>query len=67
MVDDESTSDSDAKVCVAKWVDTLKDRPITCPFLKPNTGKKEEVKYTFDVSKCDKLFDVLVRGGDQTK
>jgi hypothetical protein len=63
MVDDEKTSDSDAKVCVAKWVDTLKDRPITCPFLKPNTGKKEEVKYTFDVSKCDKLFDVLVRGG----
>jgi hypothetical protein len=21
------------------------------------------VKYTFDVTKCDKLFDVLVKGG----
>jgi hypothetical protein len=57
--DDESTSDSDAKA----WVDNPRDRTITCPLLKPNTGKKEEVKYTFDVSKCDKLFDVLVRGG----
>jgi hypothetical protein len=26
-------------------------------------GKKDEVKYTFDVSKCDRLFDVLVRVG----
>jgi hypothetical protein len=31
--------------------------------LKPNTGRKEEVKYMFDVSKCDKLFDILVQGG----
>jgi hypothetical protein len=61
--DDESTSDSDAKACVTEWVDTPRDRTITCPLLKPNTGKKEEVKYTFDVSKCDKLFDVLVHGG----
>jgi hypothetical protein len=34
-----------------------------CSFLKPNTVKREKVKYTFDVSKCDKLFDVLVQGG----
>jgi hypothetical protein len=25
--------------------------------------KKDEVKFTFDVSKCDKIFDVLVQGG----
>jgi hypothetical protein len=43
MVDDESTSNSDTKVCVTEWVDTSKDWPITCPFLKPNTGKREEV------------------------
>jgi hypothetical protein len=38
-------------------------RHVTCPFLKPNAVKREEVKYMFDVSKCDKLFDVLVQGG----
>jgi hypothetical protein len=63
MIEDESASDDDAEVCVAEWVDTPKDKPITYPFLKPNVGKKEEVKYTFDVPKCDRLFDVLVRGG----
>jgi hypothetical protein len=28
----------------------------------PNVHK-EEVQFTFDVTKCDKLFDVLLRGG----
>jgi hypothetical protein len=46
MVDDESNSDSDAEVCIAEWVETPKDWTITCPFIKPNMGKKEEVKYT---------------------
>jgi hypothetical protein len=45
---------------VAEWVDTPKDKLISYSFLKPNTGRKDEMKYTFDVSKCDKLFDLLV-------
>jgi hypothetical protein len=48
FVDEDTPRDGDAEVCVAKWVDTPK--PITCSFLKPNANKKEEVKYTFDVS-----------------
>jgi hypothetical protein len=32
-------------------------------FLKCNASRKEEIKYTIEVSKCDKLFDVLVQGG----
>lgn len=44
---------------MAEWVDTPK--PIPCPFLKSNLGKREEMRYTFDVSKCDKLFDVLLQ------
>jgi hypothetical protein len=63
FVEEESTSDSDAEICVAEWVDTPKHKSIPCSFLKPSSGRKEEVKYTFDVSKCDKLFDVLVQGG----
>jgi hypothetical protein len=53
-------SDDEAEVCVAEWVDTPKDRPITCTFLKPGSGKKKEVRFTFDITKCDKLFDVLL-------
>jgi hypothetical protein len=60
-MEDELTSDEDAKICVAEWVDMPK--PISCSFLKPSAWQKDEMKYTFDVSKCDKLFDVLVKGG----
>jgi hypothetical protein len=63
FVEDESASDGDKEICVEEWVDTPKDKPISCSFLKPSSGRKEEVKYTFDVSKFDKLFDVLLQGG----
>jgi hypothetical protein len=46
--------------CVAEWVDTPKRRSISCSFLKPNTNKKGEMQYTFDVTKYDRLFNVLV-------
>jgi hypothetical protein len=62
-VDDESASDNDTEVCVTEWVDTLSHKPFSCSFLKPNIGRKEEMKYTFDVTKCDRLFDVLIQGG----
>jgi hypothetical protein len=45
---------------MAEWVDTPSDKPLACSFLKPSLGKKDEVKFTFDVSKSDKLFDVLL-------
>jgi hypothetical protein len=46
---------------MAEWVDTPRDKPLACSFLKPSPGKKDEVKFTFDVSMCDKLFDVLLQ------
>jgi hypothetical protein len=58
---DEETLSEDTDVCVAMWVDTAKDKPLACSFLRPSHGKREEVKFTFDVSKCDKLFDVLLQ------
>jgi hypothetical protein len=53
------------EVCVAEWVDMPRDKPISCSFLRQGAGRKYEVKYTFDVSKCDRLFDILVRGGGE--
>jgi hypothetical protein len=57
---DESVSDDEDGVCVVEWVNT-KDQPLACAFLKPSPGRKDEMKYTFDMSKCDKLFDVLLQ------
>jgi hypothetical protein len=60
-MDEESASDEENGVCIAEWVDTAKERLLACSFLWPTLGKKDELKYTFDVTKCDKLFDVLLR------
>jgi hypothetical protein len=62
-VNDESASDEETEICVAEWVDTPKDKPISCSFLKPNNVKNEEMQFTFDVNKFDKLFNVVVKGG----
>lgn len=34
---------------------------MACSFLKPDPGKKDEMKFMIDVSKCDKLFDALLQ------
>jgi hypothetical protein len=60
-MDEELASDEDAGVCIAEWVDTAKEKPLACSFLWPTPGKKDEIKYSFDVTKCDKLFDVQVQ------
>jgi hypothetical protein len=60
-LDENVSSNEDTEVCVVEWVDMPKDKPVTCPFLKPNPGKRKEMKFTFDVTKCDKLFDVLLQ------
>ena len=50
-------SDSDAEeetVASAEWVQNDK-KPVSCPF-----GKKEPQKYGFDITKADKIFDLLL-------
>ena len=38
-----------------------KSKPFVCAALKPIPARREEIKYTFDVSKCDKFFDILLQ------
>jgi hypothetical protein len=59
-VDEGAVSEEDIEIYVIEWVDTALHKPLACSFLRPSSGKKEEVKFNFDVSKCDKLFDVLL-------
>jgi hypothetical protein len=62
FVDEEAGDDEGNEICVAEWVEKPGDKPISCSFLKPNGGWREEMRYTFDVSKCDHLIDLLLRG-----
>ena len=40
------------------------DKLSTCSSLKPiNKNRKEEIKFTFDVSKCERIFDELAKIG----
>jgi hypothetical protein len=60
-MDENLFHDEDTVVCITKWVDMPKGKLVMCPFLKSSLGKREEVKFTFDVTKCDRLFDVLLQ------
>jgi hypothetical protein len=63
FVDQEANDEEGNEIRVAEWVEKPGDNPILCSFLKPNGGWREEMRYTFDVSKCDRLFYLLLRGG----
>jgi hypothetical protein len=66
IVDDYSdcSDDDNKEVCHAKIKWPVKNKMVTCPSLKPihkNWGKK--IKFTFYFSKCDQIFDVLLKFG----
>jgi hypothetical protein len=63
FLEDEHDDEEGNKICVAEWVEKPGGKPILCSFLKPNEGWRDEMRYAFDVSKCDRLFDLLLRGG----
>jgi hypothetical protein len=63
FMDKDADDEEGIEICVAEWVEKPGDKPISCSFLKPKGGWREEMRYTFDVSKCDRLFDLLLRGG----
>jgi hypothetical protein len=63
FLEDEHNDEESNEICVAEWVENPEGKPIACSFLKPNEGWKDEIRYAFDVSKCDRLFDLLLQGG----
>jgi hypothetical protein len=64
FVDGEVDDEEGNEICVDEWVEKPRDKPNSCSFLKTNGGQREEMRYTFDMSKCDHLFGLLLRGGD---
>jgi hypothetical protein len=54
----ESSDDEDADMYVAEWSWGSKLKPFICASLKPaSISRKDEMHYTFDIAKCDRIFD----------
>ena len=62
--DSDSSADEDNEVYTAEFVWPSSAKPTSCASLKPTQkGRKEMMKFMFDVSKCDRIFDELLRLG----
>jgi hypothetical protein len=55
-VDYSNSEDEDNMIGLAEWVKGKKT--VSCPF-----GKKEREKFSFDITKADKIFDLLLQQG----
>ena len=60
----ESSDDEGNEVYAAQFVWSSNDKPSTCASLKPiSKNRHDEVKFTFDVTKCDRIFYELAKLG----
>jgi len=63
--DSDCSDDEDKGVYAAEFVWPSKDKPSTCPSLKPiQKNRQNEWKFIFDVYKCDRIFDELLKHGN---
>jgi hypothetical protein len=57
----ESSDDEEADMCIAKWNWASKSKPFVCFSLKlASKNQQDGMRYTFDVAKCDRIFDYLM-------
>jgi hypothetical protein len=60
----DSLNDESSEVLTTEFVWPSKAKSLTCNALKPTHKKRQDdIKYSFDVVKCDKIFDELHMGG----
>jgi hypothetical protein len=53
----DTSDDESGDVYATKFAWSPKDKPHTCASLKPiHRNRWDKIKFTFDVSKCDKIF-----------
>jgi hypothetical protein len=45
-IDDEVKDEEGNEICAAELVEKPGNKPISCSFLKPNKGRRDEMKYT---------------------
>jgi len=63
MVDyNDDNSDDEVDVYATEFVWSSKAKPYSCNALKPiRKNHNEEIKFTFDIAKCDRIFDALLQ------
>jgi hypothetical protein len=58
----ESSDAEEADMCIAEWNWDSKSKPFVCSILKPASKSwQDEIHFTFDVAKCDRIFDYLLQ------
>jgi hypothetical protein len=58
----ESPNDEEVGMSVAKWSWRSKSKPFICSSLKLTSKSwQDEMRYTFDVAKCDRISDYLLQ------
>jgi hypothetical protein len=58
----ESLDNEEANMCVAEWTWRSKYKPFVCSSLKSaSKSRQDKMRYTFDVAKCDRIFDYLLQ------
>ena len=61
-IEHDADSGDEADVYVAEFVWPSKAKPYMCDDLKPvRKNRDDEVKCSFDVGKCDRIFDALLK------
>ena len=62
--EDNGSDDESNDIYAAEFVWADKNKSHVCTSLKPAAkSRQEEFKFTFDVSKCDRIFDELLKSG----
>jgi hypothetical protein len=63
--DPSSSDDESTDIYTTKLVWLAKAKPSACSSLQPiQKNRQEEVKFTFNVAKCDKIFEELLKSGN---
>jgi hypothetical protein len=63
--DSDSSSDNDKEVYAAESIWSSKEKSYSCLSLMPaSKGRQQEIKCTFGVSKCDRIFDEFLKSGN---
>jgi hypothetical protein len=63
FMDEEVDDEEGNEICISDWIEKPRDKSISCSFLKTNGERREEMRYMFDVLKCNRLFDLLLQRG----
>jgi hypothetical protein len=60
----DSSNDESSEVLTTKFAWPSKTKSLTCDALKLTHKKRQDdIKYTFDVAKCDMIYNELHKGG----